>query len=335
MSVSLRLGVVVAAVVAALLALSAARHGPDHMLRSDGSSFAAVARDPFGDGHTLRSEPGHDGVEYRYGRIAFPLAAWALALGRPSLTDWTLPLVLALSYGALTAAASRFCVASGRSAWTALVVFLAPFLWLTLPGPFLVADPLAVALVLAAYVLFTARRGGAALAVAAAAVLTREAVLPAFLPLAWSELREGGWRRAARWLVVGVPYAGWCLWVRLRVGQFPFLDPAPAARDALGAPFAGALDALRAGSDPALPSALAMAGLTIGAAIWAWRRRPSSPLRNGALCLAVVVPFLGSSAWALPGEALRTMLPVHVCLLLVAVAGEGRAVRRPLDGATA
>ena len=81
----------------------------------DGQFAYYIARDP-ASGWQYCDVPA-----YRYQRILYPLAAWALALGQPEAVGWTL---IALNVAALTAGTyftERLLAAQGASRWYALV----------------------------------------------------------------------------------------------------------------------------------------------------------------------------------------------------------------------
>ena len=108
-----------------------------------------------------------------------------------------------------------------------------------------------------------------------------------------------------------VPLAAWYLWVDVRVGGWPFADPAASRRDALALPFT-ALHLAR-------PAVLLIGAVTVVAAVLATRRTRWFPIVPGAVCLAALIPCYGPSVWALSGEALRVMVPAQVLLILAFV----------------
>src|SRR6185437_6268085 len=65
------------------------------------------------------------------------------------------------------------------------------------------------------------------------------------VPLAWRAFRRHDLRDAARVASAVLPYAAWCVWVRLRIGVFPFLADTESRRGALGLPFGGIRYTLR------------------------------------------------------------------------------------------
>ncbi len=321
----LLIGFAVALGAGAVLALSAATGGRIHMLQSDGASFAAIARDPFGNASTLHGFQhgrwGIDGTAYRFGRITLPLAAWVLALGHAPATRVTLPVVVAIGWGAAVATACELCVRYGRSVWLGLVVLATPYTLMWLRTPHLVSESLVLALVLASYLAWTDDRRGLARVLAAAAVLAREVSLLAFVPVVWRDVRRRGRVAVRDWSLVVVPYAAWCCWLRVRIGTFPFTDPAGSRRNALALPFVGIARSY-GGAVPA-QALLALAGAlgTLVLGWYVWRERRWFPVRDGAIWMCAFVPCLGTSVWRLWVEVTRVVSVTQSLLLLAAVAG--------------
>jgi hypothetical protein len=322
---SLIIGLAVALGAGVVLVVAALTSGRVHMLESDGGSFAAIARDPFGNASTLHGfMHGHwaiDGTSYRFGRITLPLLAWLLALGQASATLVTLPVVVALAWGGAAAAACELCVRRERRRVLGLVVLATPYTYIWVRTPHLVSESLVLALILFAYLSWTDDRRGLARVLAAAAVLAREVTVLAFVPLAWRDYRERGRVALRDWALVLTPYVVWCVWLRVRIGTFPFTDPAPSRRDALTLPVVGIARMYR-GDVPLGPSVALLGALTALVVAWyVWRERRWFPVREGAVWMAVVVPCLGTSVWSLWAEAMRVVSVTQSLLLLAVVAG--------------
>ena len=300
--------------------IAAGGHARHNMLRiSDGPFFLAVGRHPFAGGG-LPGNPLVYGVAYRYGRILFPLTGWLVALGRPSWVPATLVGVYVVSFGAWVAFAAEHLRRNGRRPVLALWILALPFALLAFIQPVLVSEPMAGALLLLVYLYEREGRRRAALAVAALLILTREPMVLALLPLMWT-----GWkaRRVAAmrdWALVVAPYAAWMMWVRLRVGQFPFLDPSISRRQALAVPFVGWTSVLRSGPSGTQEVGVVIALVTVLAAVViALRGRWRYPLTHGALALCLIVPFLGVSVFRFSGEAVRVLAPIQSVLLIAAL----------------
>jgi hypothetical protein len=306
-----------AIVVVGFLAVSArVRH--DMFWTGDAPSFFAVARHPFAGGGI--PHPVTYGVAYRYGRIMYPLTAWLLAFGRPSWVPGTLLALYVVSVGAWVAFAAEHLRRNGRRPALALWIFVLPFCLLALLRPEVVSDPMAGALVFLVYLYERDGRTKAACAVAAMLILTREPMALALLPLMWMGWKERRFAAARDWAVVGTPYALWLVWVRLRVGQFPFLDPSVSRKEALAAPFVGYLRTWHTGADVGqqLGLLLALATLLV-AGLVAVRGHWRYPLTHGALALSLVIPFLGVAVFRHPGEAFRVVAPIQALLLIAAL----------------
>lgn len=91
---------------------------PNGTIGYDGQFAYQIARNPLGAAQYLDIPP------YRYQRILYPVAAWALALGRTSFVPWTLITlnVLALTIG--THVMGQILRKSQQSPWYALTVGL-------------------------------------------------------------------------------------------------------------------------------------------------------------------------------------------------------------------
>jgi hypothetical protein len=154
---------------------------------------------------------------YRYTRIGYPLAARALALGRPQWVRGSLIIVNALAIVAATFFLAMIFVNLGLSAWWALLIA-------SYPGLFLVAftrdttEPLAYAFALAAVWVYlraqvvTVRVAAAAGTLFALAALTRETTLlfPIALTLA---LRKRPAVAATLAAASALPFLAWKAWI--------------------------------------------------------------------------------------------------------------------------
>ena len=312
-----RAGLLAAGVAAAVLLLVIASSGHDALFRSDGDLFRRVATDPFGDGSAIAA-PDVYGTSYRYGRILFPLLGWLLALGRAGWVSWTLPLVDVVGFGLLGAAAVELLARRGRRAQRVLALAAVPALWLSMAIAY--SEPLVIGLTLVALLLWEQGRRRPALAVAVLVLLAREVMLLAFLPIALGALRRRDWRTAGAWAVTGVPLAAWWLWVWVRVGSFPVLDPSLSRREAMALPFTGMRTLVAHGearADMWVVFVLALG--TAVAAVALWRRGARGTLAGAALGLGLLMTALGPNALRSPGEAVRVLAPAQVFVALVAV----------------
>jgi hypothetical protein len=319
---SILLGVAVALAAGTVLVISAVTAGRVHMLESDGASFAAIARDPFGNAATIHGF-GHqiDGTAYRFGRMLMPFLAWLLAGGQAGATTVTLPIVVACGFGLSVAAAAELARRHARPPALGLVVLAVPYTFFWVQTPHLVSDPAVTGFVLTSYLLDVDGRRGLARVVAALTILTREAAALAFLPLVWRDWKERRRGAVRDWSLVLAPYVAWCLWLRVRTGFFPFTDPASSRRGALSLPLLGIVRMYRGGAPSGPLFTLLVAGATLLVALLVGRERRWFPVRDGGLWLTALILCYGTGVWALWGEALRVMSTAQSLLLLALVAG--------------
>jgi hypothetical protein len=166
---------------------------PPHGAGYDGQFSFYIAMDP------LHAAPYVDDPALRYGRILYPLAAYALALGNPTLIPYTLVIVnwLAMVFGTLGVA--LWLRRRGMTPWLALVFGLFPGLFSAFRHD--LTEPLAFALTAWGVYALGWRRPltryvGASVFFALAA-LTREVTLlvsiPYILRLAWPEAARLEW----------------------------------------------------------------------------------------------------------------------------------------------
>ena len=82
------------------------------------------------------------------------------------------------------------------------------------------------------------------------AILVKEIALLALLPWAWRAIRHRDATALRRIAATVIPYAAWCVWLRLRVGEFPFFAHTANRSDALSLPFVGIRDIVTRGPGP-------------------------------------------------------------------------------------
>jgi hypothetical protein len=286
---------------------------------SDAPWFLAVAKHPFGSGHPFPGDPLIQGVAYRYGRIMLPLFGWLLGAGQPRAVPWSLAIAFALSVWLLGSVLAEVAGRSRLRRAASAVLLACPFTLLWLNAPAVVSEPLAAGLVILAYLFDRDGNQRAARISAAAALLTRESALLAIVPLIARAWKTDGRSGLRRWMMVGLPYAAWSLWVLLRVGALPVFDPASDRRRAFVAPFVGWFGLLRQHPAGAQIFALVIGVLTIAAALTVLARSPRPRMFAwAAVSSSVIIACFGPSVWNLPTEALRVMLPTHA-LFIVAI----------------
>jgi hypothetical protein len=182
-----------------------------------------------------------------------------------------------------------------------------------------ISEPLVISLVLATYLFAIAGQRTRARASASLLLLAREAAVLALVPMVARDVRERGTRSITSWALVPFPLFGWWIWVRARVGEWPFLDPSISRRQALGWPCAGAVTVIREGASANHWLAFALGALTVIGGVYVARRHRWFPLSDGALMLSLLVLFFGSNAWRYPGEAIRLLaLPQALIVLCIA-----------------
>ncbi len=237
--------------------------------------------------------------------------------------SWTLPLVDVIGFGLLAASAVELLGRRGRPPKRLLVLAAVPALWLSMAIAY--SEPLVIGLTLVALLLWEQGRRRPALVVAVLVLLAREVMVLAFLPIALGAVRRRDWRTVGAWALTGAPLTAWWLWVRVRVGTFPFLDPSLSRREAMALPFTGMRRLVETGearADMWIVFALALA--TAAAAVVLWRRGARDTLAGAALGLGLLMTALGPNALRSPGEAVRVLAPAQVFVALVAVTARRR-----------
>jgi hypothetical protein len=303
---------------------------------SDAPLFLAVARNPFGNGAHFVGKALVQGVAYRYGRIGFPIVGWALALGRPSLVRWTLAATYVGAFAAWIALAGEHLRRGGRSPKLALWIFATPWALLWFVNPDIISEPMAGALVLLAYLYERDGRQRSARVTAAFAILTRELMIVAFVPLAWRDWKTRRWLAVRDWGLVVAPYLVWTTWVRVRVGTFPFADPSTSRRNALAFPLVGWVRTMTGPLDNGQGWGVLIAFVTLALVVMTAVRGPwLYPVTHGAIALSLLSLCYGVAVFAFPGEAIRVMAPTQMMLLIAASSRCGsRVVGEPVPEET-
>jgi hypothetical protein len=191
--------------------------------------------------------------------------------------------------------------------------------------PLLVPEFLVAGLVLLTYHFAETNRIRQARVAAALLLLTRETALLALPPLILSHVRRREWRALVGWSVVAIPLLLWYVWLRARVGVWPFLDPRHPAGRALDLPTRSFLSAVwraDAGTALVLAAGLGWVTIAIGAAVVSSRR---TALAWAALSMASLILLFGRGQAELPGEAVRLMLPAQLLIAVAALAHRSSA----------
>jgi hypothetical protein len=211
----------------------------------DGQTYYYVADDPFLQRHTFRDA-------FRYQRIGYPLAIWAVSLGQ---RDWrpfamvgiNLVAVMSVAYlsGRLIALLGK-----GASVWWALASAVNPSLIIGVQAD--LAEPLTMALSLAGLLLYLRQRVGWAAVALAAALLTRDVAILFIAPLVVAEIAARRVRRGLALVIAVVPYLVWQL---VLIGVFGHAGTAPSQAN-FGAPLAGIRAVVTEARDASLRNAL-------------------------------------------------------------------------------
>jgi hypothetical protein len=258
----------------------------------DGQFFLFIAQDPAHARYYL------DDAAYRYGRIVYPLAARAIALGQAEWIPAALVVfnVLAITLG--TFAVARWLTRRGSSPWLALFFGLFPGVFISVLRD--LSEGAAYSFAALAFVTFDARRRRRLLASAllfALAILTRETTavfaLAAAVPLLFSGSRTRDVRGAAAFLALSLgPYVVWRSFIHVWLGSSGIptrLLPSPVPFGGIGHwPFN--VGSIQQVLGVALPGTFCL-----GIAIWAmWRRSFEPPvlaLAANALLFVVLLPW--------------------------------------------
>ncbi len=295
--------------------------------RGDARMYWLTGRDLFGSGHGFAALGRVSEVPYRYGRVGLPLAGWVLAFGQPHLVGSGLIAVNVVAIAAVAGLSAMLIAEYGGHPATAVWVLLVPgLLPLTIN---VVAEPLLVALVLLAYLLDRRGRPVPARWVMAYAILVKEIAVLALIPWAWRAIRDHDRAALEGIAATLLPYATWCVWLRLRVGEFPFFAHTSNRSDALDLPFGGVRTVV-AEHTPDYRAVVAMLLITValGAAA-AWIARGT---QLGGLAAAFALPALclGAQALRFEGEALRLLVVPQVFAVvgIAAMSSGGNRIAR-------
>lgn len=264
----------------------------------DGQIFFAIGSDLTHANTTPGEVPA-----YRYRRIFYPaMAALGGVLGGSGLLFGMIA-AAAVSAGAAAWAMSRIASLYQISQASVLAIILHP--GIALSGMLLTADNLAMALGLLGIWAFLTDRNGTALALLAAASLTRETHIVFALAVAgclWFSQRDA--KRALLYLAPVGTLALWLSWVAYRVGdQF-------STGDGLNAPFAGIVEAFAAWQSAPTWQNVLIAAVSVSlilAMVAAARRNLFSWLVAPWILIAIVSSHF---IWDLGNNAIRALMPL-------------------------
>jgi hypothetical protein len=148
----------------------------------------------------------------------------------------------------------------------------------------------------------------------------KETAILALAPWVYQALRRRDYRRAGAYAAAIVPYALWCVWVRVRVGEFPFLAHTISRSKAIGPPLAGLHYVLVHHTTEYANVVTAVLLTVVACAVGAFVAR-DLPIGIFTALLAVLFLCLGPNALRYSAEALRLLiLPQVFAVLCIAVA---------------
>jgi len=278
----------------------------------DGVRFWVLARDPL-----LLDPEGTaaalDYPAYRGQRILYPWLVQPWRIGGEWGLLWGMVVTNLLVVAAGTYITARLAVERAASPWVGLVFALDPAVQLSVMYD--LADGLATAAVVAFVLLVRRQRWGWAALAATAAVLAKDTSV---LPVAAVGLFAAGLTRRQRIVLLAVPAAvvgAWTVYQRSRLGW----GTSNVSGNLVPVPFSGWLTAARGGwlANGALDDAFAgllVLGLAAYVVVRWWRRRTIELL--ACLPVAVAVPFLASSVVNVNINAVRSLGPVLVLLVV-------------------
>jgi hypothetical protein len=310
----------------ALAAIEISRRGHAQFFHDGDSNFYLLtARSLLGNGSLFGGREAAE-VPYRYGRIGFPLVAWLFGLGRPALIGWSMIIVYLGSMAAIPGIAATLLAEYEVPPARAVFVLLTPGLLLT--TGLVYAEALQIALILLACLFEARRQRRAALVTLAFAILVKETSVLALLPWAWTAWKRRDARQIASCVAVLIPYAFWSLWVRLRIGQFPFLARTPSRAGAMALPGVAIRDALSA-HFPNHTVTIAMTASTFALGVvasWAARRCWIAPIT--AAFTALIACYGPSTLYYLLENLRLLSVPTVLAVLCLVVATSPREQSR-------
>ena len=263
----------------------------------DGQFNYFIAVDPLG------AAPQIDAPAYRYQRILYPLLARALALGRPRIIPWTLPLINLLALLAGVRLTERLLLRYGASRWFALAygLYAGQLLSLRLD----VSEPLAQCFIMLGVWWGEEERWPLAGVAFALAGLTKETALVAAAGYLAYLLLTRRWRALVTLgALAGLPCAGWQVVLRLWLGQWGVGSGGAGATPFEIIPFGGFLRIAGFGLSVFALFLVILGPLLIGpivaatiAGLRALWRRPPHPFTLMLLAQCAALIFLPFSSW--------------------------------------
>jgi hypothetical protein len=296
---------------------------------NDAVFYRRVALSPFGTGRSFIEAGYANEIAYRYGRIGLPLVSWLVALGRPSFVPWTLIGVHLAAIAAVPGLSATLAAEYDAPPIAGAAVLLSSILFIR---GVVYGEALLIACILLAYVLEARQHHRSALAAFAFAILVKETAVLGLVPWIWGALRRRDFRRAGEFAAATIPYVLWMLWVRVRIGEFPFLAHTLSRTQAIGWPGAG----LRYAQIHRTPDHVAVVTIVLVTVVLccvgAFVAR-DLPIGGFTATLAVLFVSLGPNALRYSAETLRLLSVPQVFALLCIAVAIGRRLQ-PQSGPT-
>lgn len=175
----------------------------------DGYHSYYIANDPIGGAELQDSAP------YRYQRIVYPILAYVLAFGQSNLVPWTLILINFVAIGLGTWWTEKLLVHLDTSRWYALVFGLYGGQLLGLRTD--LTEPLTIALIQLAMLLWMENKRGWSVVWFAVAALTKETAILFMVAFFLYTLTQRDWKWSIYLMAGGIPYMIWqgVLWAWL------------------------------------------------------------------------------------------------------------------------
>jgi hypothetical protein len=294
------------------------------LVKGDGQLFAGQATDPLADRpEMVRGGPNEQA--YRYQRPLYGWLGWAASGGRPAAVAWALIAVTLASVVLLVHAAASWLDARGADPrWgLAIIAFPGTFVDLTWVGP----EALGTALIVLGLHRWLrpdrpgpvdpagvagARPDLIAVALFAAAGLSRETLLVVPFVLMVLAARRGRWHHAVAAAASAAPYLLWVAYLYVRIGALP-------KGSVSGRMSAVPLGGLVAEVGGWGAGDLAFAALMIGLAVAALVLGADSGLRPIIGAQLAMATLLGAPVWHRFPDYGRVLLPLSVLSLLAVV----------------
>jgi len=307
------------------LALGAVSHGRiEKTAYGDGLIYRYVATHL--DTPPSRIDPvvSNRGTSLRYGRIGFPVLIWIFAAGQPAAIPYSQAILIVLGAGFVGAATYQLLPRAGLLG--ALVAFMVPGFSLSIVGGY--GEVIALALSLWALIEASRSHWWVSASLLSAAMLTREnAGAVVFGMIVWLLLKRSP-KPIIPVIASTVPLIAWYVFVDVRFGHIPLLDPyLHATTSTIATPFLAVGQSLTHGGVGSILTAASHLLLAL-TALWLARR---SVLTMIAAAAGLQVFSAGPFAWHYIGDAMRAFvfLESFLAIAILSVRWAPRMMGRP------